>query len=68
MSFDDHSLGDELKWRLRQQIEQRNRFVVILSEASLQSDWVKFEVECAFQKKTSEPCLICPIWLKPQKN
>ena len=46
--------GDVLRERINEGIEQANYFLVVLSENSLKSSWVKFELNSAMIREIEE--------------
>jgi len=47
----DLKIGDEFRNIIEESIQRLDKFLVILSDHSIQSNWVKTEVEAAFEKE-----------------
>ena len=47
-------IGDEIRPRIDESIRVHDKLLLVLSESSLASTWVKKEVETAFEKKPSK--------------
>jgi hypothetical protein len=50
---DELDLGDALADKLELALEDSSHFIIVLSKASVNSDWVKFELEKALKQKNS---------------
>jgi hypothetical protein len=50
----DMRIGDEIRPRIDESIQIHDKLLLVLSESSLASNWVKKEVETAFEKETQQ--------------
>ena len=51
-------IGDEIRPRIDESIRIHDKLLLVLSESSLTSTWVKKEVETAFDKETLQQKLV----------
>lgn len=66
---EDMKIGDEIRSRIDQEIRLYDRLLLILSEASVQSEWVKDEVETAFEKeRVQKRTVLFPVRLDDAIN
>ena len=56
-------IGDEIRPRIDESIRVHDKLLIVLSESSLASTWVKKEVETAFEKETQQKLVLFPIRL-----
>jgi TIR domain len=54
----DMRIGDEIRPRIDESIRIHDKLLLVLSESSLASTWVKKEVETAFEKETQRNTLV----------
>ena len=55
---EDLKIGDKIRDRIDQSIRVHDKLLVVLSEHSVKSSWVEFEVEAAFAKESSKNALM----------
>jgi TIR domain len=55
---EDLKTGDKIRDRIERSIHQHDKLLLVLSQHSVNSSWVEFEVEAAFAKETSEKTLM----------
>ena len=51
-------IGDEIRPRIDESIRMHDKLLLVLSESSLASTWVKKEVETAFEKEAQQNTLV----------
>ena len=51
---EDLKIGEEFRLRIDEEIHAQQRLLLILSQHSIESEWVKKEVETAFEKEAKE--------------
>jgi len=56
---EDLKIGDKIRDRIDQSIRVHDKLLLVLSEHSVNSSWVEFEVEAAFAKEASR------MWCRP---
>jgi len=54
----DMKIGDEIRPRIDESIRMHDKLLLVLSESSLASTWVKKEVETAFEKEAKQNRLV----------
>jgi hypothetical protein len=54
----DMKIGDEIRPRIDESIRMHDKLLLVLSESSLTSTWVKKEVETAFENETQQQKLV----------
>jgi uncharacterized protein YjbI with pentapeptide repeats len=52
---DSLGVGEDIRARIEEAIQKHSKLVVVLSESSVKSQWVKFEVETAFRQERQKP-------------
>ena len=61
---EDMKIGDKIRPRIDESIRTYDKLLVVLSEHSIASNWVEFEVETALAKETKgKPTVLFPIRL-----
>ena len=55
---EDMKIGDEIRTRIDESIRIYDKLLLVLSENSVQSDWVKKEVETALEKESQQNRLV----------
>lgn len=59
---EDMKIGDKIRSRIDESIRNYDKLLLVLSEHSIASDWVEFEVEAALAKETKgKPTVLFPI-------
>src|SRR2546421_5242531 len=57
-------IGDRIRLRIEEAIHLQEKLLLLLSEASLASSWVEFEVEAALEKEQRQRCeVLFPVRL-----
>src|SRR3989442_132894 len=54
LASEDLKIGDKFRLKINEQIRQHDKLVLILSERSIESSWVEYEVKQAFQREKVE--------------
>jgi hypothetical protein len=57
-ALEDMKIGDEIRPRIDESIRLHDKLLLILSEHSIASNWVKDEVETAYEKENSNKQLV----------
>ena len=61
---EDMKIGDKIRARIDETIRIHDKLLIVLSEHSIESDWVEFEVETALAKERKEQrTILFPIRL-----
>lgn len=63
-ALEDMKIGDKIRVRIDESISMYDKLLLILSEHSVESNWVEYEVETALAKETKgKPTVLFPIRL-----
>jgi len=61
---EDMKIGDKIRTRIDESIRIYDKLLIVLSESSIESDWVENEVETAFEEETKrKKTILFPIRL-----
>lgn len=60
--------GDSILWKIEEGIEESDYLVIVISKEAWESDWVRKEIEAAFQKQVEMKAkFILPIFYRDCK-
>lgn len=54
----DMKIGDKIRQTIDESIQKQEKLLIILSENSIESDWVEKEVETAFEEERKNKCTV----------